>query len=308
MSFARKIILENWGFKLTAILLSSILWLLVRGESTAERIINIPLEIQLPRNMEITSDRPSAVDVTVRGATGNTWFNAPVPTCLIDLQDEGEGLHVVQLSENNVRMPRTSGLEIVAVRPTRITLYLERTVTKDVPIRPLHGMPAEGLDVYRISLTPSSVRISGPRSHINPIQEIPTETIGLSGRSESFSALANLDIKDPSVHASPAGPIEAKVELGVHRRLRSLRPIPVVLNSKDWTANPPAVTVNVLAPANRAGTLTPADFLATAAVDTLDASIRTANLKPEIKLKDKDDPSIVIKEVKPAQITVRRVR
>ena len=53
-------ILENWGLKLIALLLSVTLWLAVHGDPSTERTITVPLEIlNQPRNLEITSDRPS---------------------------------------------------------------------------------------------------------------------------------------------------------------------------------------------------------------------------------------------------------
>jgi len=90
--FFQELLLENWSLKLTAVLLSLILWLFVRGEPGPERVVAVPLEVLLPRQMEITNQRPTSVEVTMRGAAfSNMLFSQPLPTCIIDLQDAKEG-------------------------------------------------------------------------------------------------------------------------------------------------------------------------------------------------------------------------
>src|SRR5512143_3534125 len=139
--FIAEYVLENWSLKMTALLLSLVLWMFVRGEPGPERVVAVPLEVQLSRNMEITNQRPTSVEVTMRGAAfSNMLFNQPLPTCIIDLQGLKQGRHVITLNTENIRIPKGSGIEVLQVNPARVTVVLEQTVSKEVPITiPIRG-------------------------------------------------------------------------------------------------------------------------------------------------------------------------
>ena len=89
---ARDFFLENWGVKLTALFLALILWVMVHGDPGMERNISVPLEIRIPRDMIITNDdRPSLVEVGIRGPLVSGSLGQPSVLCLIDLLSAPEG-------------------------------------------------------------------------------------------------------------------------------------------------------------------------------------------------------------------------
>lgn len=307
MKFIKDLLLENWGLKLTSIFLAFFLWVVVRGDPSAERVINVALEIRLPRDMEITSERPSAVDVTVRGALTNLWFSPTIPTYVIDLRSFDEGEHVIQLSPQNVRFPRASGLEPIAVRPARLKIMLEQTAVKDVPIRVVtRGEPGPGIDIYTISTKPSTVTISGPHSNIERIREVSTEVVNLANQRQSIHKLVSLDIRDDLVHSTPAGPVEADLRLGPHRRLQSISRVLVVTGDASYAASPRWVTIDVLVPITYDRGLTAAQFVATVNLPNLASAQTSIKVKPEVRFKDPTDPAIIIKQVQPAEVTIQK--
>lgn len=308
MKFISHLFLENWGLKLTAIFLAFILWMVVRGDPSAERVINVALEIRLPRNMEVTSDRPSTVDVTVRGAFTNLWFSPTLPTYIVDLTSYDEGEHVIQLSPQNVRFPRTSGLEPVSVRPTRLKITLERTTTKEVPIRVVtRGEPGPGMDVYGVSSSPASATLSGPRSHVERMREVPTEGIALNDLRQSIHKLLNLDVRDDAIHCTPAGPVEVNVELGPHRRLQRIPKVIVVSSDASFSVTPRWITVDLLVPISRDQRLTAGDIGAAVKASGLDLTQSVLKVKPEVWLKIPPDPAIVIKGIQPEEVTLKKI-
>jgi YbbR domain-containing protein len=254
--------------------------------------------------MEIVSDRPSSVDVTIRGTIGNTWFGQSVPTCRIDLQEAEEGPHTIPLTAENLAVPRASGLQVIAIRPARIHLVLERTISKEVPVRAVLGEPPKGIDVYGILISPSRILVTGPRTQVNRIREIPTEGISLAGQTDSFQAYAALDIKETSVHTTPPGPIEINVQLGPERRLVTISKIPVEVDDTSLTITPARISVGVLAPIATLSELTADNFIASVSVQTLDLTADTMKVKPYVRLREPGDPAIVIKNV--PDVTVRR--
>jgi len=308
-AFIKEVLLENWSLKITSIFLAFILWLVVRGDTPAERVISVPLEVRVQRNMMITNERPGTVDVTVRGVFANMWFGSSLPTYIIDLQSYDEGEHIVQLSPANVHIPRASGLEAIAVRPARLKLVLERTVAKEVPIRVVtRGEPGTGIDVYGIMLAPSTVVLSGPRSSVDRIQEISTETISIEGQRQSTRTFANLDIRDDAVHSTPPGPVEVSIQLGPHRRLQRVTGIPVGTDSPGAKVVPRTVAVLVLVPITFEKPLTAGDFVATVSLSNSDPEARSVTLKPDVRLKNPSDPAIVIRNVSPAEVAIQRAK
>ena len=214
--FLREYLLENWTLKATALLLALMLWVFVRGEPGPERVVTIPLEVQLPSQMEIVNQRLSTIEVTMRGAAlSGKWFNSPLPTCVIDLQKAKEGEHTVTLTPDNVRTPKGSGIEILQVNPTRAVLMLERTVSKEVPIIvPLRGKPPRGFEVYGKSQNPASLTITGPRTRIESIADVSTEPITLSDQKQSARFFVNIYLKNSAIRTSWVNPVQVDIQIG----------------------------------------------------------------------------------------------
>jgi YbbR domain-containing protein len=305
MNALKNLLFENWNLKLTAILIAVTLWLVVRGDSAAARVITVPLEVRVPRFMEITNERPSSVDVTVRGTVSNIWFGQSIPTCTVDLQSADEGEHIVPLSPANVRIPRATGLEVLSVRPARITLRLERSVTREVTVTvTLQGDPAQGFEVYRKTASPATVLLIGPRSRIDRIREVATESVSIAGARDNLRAHVNLDIRDSFVRCSADG-IDVTVELGVHRRLQTIARVPVQADNGEFSVTPPRITVLALVPVYYRERLTAADFTARLPEGT-DFSAPATRVRPDVRFTARSDPNVVIREVQPAEVTVQR--
>jgi hypothetical protein len=160
------------------------------------------------------------------------------------------------------------------------------------------------MDVYGILISPSRVLVTGPRSQVNRIREIPTESISLAGQSDSFQSYAVLDVKETSVHTNPPGAIEVNVQLGPERRLITISKIPVEVDDASLTIIPARISVGVLAPLNTLTDLTADRFIASVSIQTLDARAQSSKIKPYVRLREPGDPSIVIKNV--PEVTVRR--
>ena len=61
---------EHLGLKGLSIAVAALLWLVISGQEIAERAIRVPLEYSnLPRDLEMTGDTPTVVDVRVRGSS-----------------------------------------------------------------------------------------------------------------------------------------------------------------------------------------------------------------------------------------------
>ena len=62
---------QNLALKIVSVILAALLWLIVSGEQTVERVLRIPLEYtNIPAQLELVGDPLTVVDVRVRGSSG----------------------------------------------------------------------------------------------------------------------------------------------------------------------------------------------------------------------------------------------
>lgn len=308
-TFLKEFLLENWSLKLTALLLALILWLFIRGEPGPERVVAIPLEVQLPRQMEITNPRPASVEVTLRGAAfSNILFNQPLPTCIIDLSDAKEGEHVITLTPENVRTPKGSGIEVLQVSPIRVALVLERTISEEVPIAvKLRGEPPKGFEIYDKFPKPRSVVITGPRSRVQAITEMPTEAVPIEGQKEPVRFFAALDVPDNSIRLQTHEPVQVQVVIGPRRKLTTIAKVPVETDDPSLTTSPKQLSVHVLAPVDLIEKLTPADFHAMVTTRNIDTSKLPIKVEPRVTITGNNPlGAMIIREIVPAEVALRR--
>jgi hypothetical protein len=306
--FVRKYLLENWTLKATAFFLALVLWLFVRGEPGPERVIAVPLEVHVPRQMEITNERPYTVEVTMRGAPlSNLWFGQSIPTCVVDLQGASEGEHVVTLTRDHIKLAKASGVEVVQVVPARVTIVLERTVSKEVPIIiPVRDDPPKGYEIYKKTAQPAMVVVSGPRSRIDPIQEILTETVSIEGQKQLARYYVRLDLKDDSIRTSVEPPVQVDVLIGPRRRLQTIAQIPITLDDAAFEISPGYLSVQVLAPPDAAEKLTPDIIQASVETKRIDVSKLPARIRPSVRLLNTLDGTTEIREIRPSEIEIHR--
>jgi YbbR domain-containing protein len=105
------------------------------------------------------------------------------------------------------------GVEVVQVIPARVRLTVEPTATRTVPIVPtLAGTPAGGFEIGRSAVTPETIQIEGPASHVANMDAIPTTPVDVRNRGANFEETVELDVQDPLVrHRS--GTIKVQVQI-----------------------------------------------------------------------------------------------
>ncbi len=84
-------------------------------------------------------------------------------------------------------------IEDIQLEPAVVTVEGTIGITKKVTVNPqVHGSCTDGFKVKSYACTPQTVTIGGRQSIINNISEILTESVDVSGRSESFQKTVQL--------------------------------------------------------------------------------------------------------------------
>lgn len=294
-------LLENWFLKILAILLAWILWLFIQGEKGTMTTVTAPVKVQgVPSEMEISSGLPSTVQVTIRGTAQSL-------TCNIDLRDAKEGENRRTLTEDQIEASNRLGFEVLQINPSQINLMLEKTISKPVPITvPVKGEVADGFEIYDKIPNPRVVEITGPRSHIEPVKEVPTDIIDISHLEQSSNFQVSLNFRDGAIRSSITAPIWVEMHIGRRRKDYMINKVPLEIDDDSYVVTPNQIDIRVMAPEDMQPDLVPGNFRARIVTRDLAPSALPAKVRPVISYPEDWQGKIKEMGTKPPEITVRR--
>jgi hypothetical protein len=191
---------HNLALKLVSLVLAALLWLIVSGEQTVERVLRIPLEFtNIPAQLELVGDPPTVVDVRVRGSSGTLGrLSSGEMAAVLDVRSPRPGQRLYHLTGSDVRAP--FGVDVVQVTPSSIALFFEQSSAKTVPVEPvLEGQPAEGYIVDKVTADPSKVEIVGPASALKDLTSAVTEAVSVEGATKDVVESVTVGPADPAV-------------------------------------------------------------------------------------------------------------
>jgi YbbR domain-containing protein len=191
---------RNLGLKVLAIALASLLWLTVAGQHIVERSVRVPLEFRnIPIPLQIVGNTPDTIDVRVRGSSAVlTRLQPGEIVAVLDVSGGRTGSRLFQVRADEVRAP--FGVEVTQVVPSTLTLELERSASRRVPIMPaVDGQPAPGYVVGTKTVEPASVEITGPESRVRQISEATTEPVSIKDAHARVRDTVNVGVIDSSV-------------------------------------------------------------------------------------------------------------
>ncbi|HMV47898.1 MAG TPA: CdaR family protein [Blastocatellia bacterium] len=225
----RHIHIEHKGLKLLALALAILLFAVSRQPLSDVKLFNVPLEYRgLGSNLEISGDVEQTVSVRVRGPRDLVRSLTPAQLSVVaDLANKEPGERVVQLHSSDVSLP-DNNIEVVQIEPASIRLLLEPKLRKRVRVEAqFMGQLADGLEIYRISAEPAEIDIEGPQSQLNKVGRLLTETVNLSGHSEDFQALVDVETPHKSLRVLTPSPIRLTVQIGERRGFHHFSGVPV---------------------------------------------------------------------------------
>jgi len=197
----RKLILENWSIKLLSLCLSLSLWFYVTSKGKTEITLTVPLELRnIPQNVAVVGDVTGSLEVRVQGqeralrdvASGKRVVG------VLDLSLAKVGENTVRLSPDDILRP--SGVAVAYLSPSEVKVKLEPLVRRAIRIEPvLHGTPAAGFRVKKISTSPSRITVEGPASMMNRLNDLQTLPIDIQGARADVTVEPKIDYKGMQV-------------------------------------------------------------------------------------------------------------
>ncbi len=211
----KKALLANLQWKLLALLLAVILWLVVVDEPELVAAHVAPLFYKnLPRNLEIGSDVPDRVRLELRGPSGrmtpDLLSGSSVTLDLSEIQAPGE--RTLSVNAGTIKLP--AGVTLLRSVPSEVRLHLERVLEKEVPVRARTGAPPPyGYRVTSVSVSPERLRIAGPESHVSQVEAAQTDAIDLSGVVGRTEFRVHAYLSDPQIRFETPPSVVVRVDV-----------------------------------------------------------------------------------------------
>jgi len=245
----RKVFLEEWGLKLLALAITTVLWLAVTGQNrpVTLRVNGVQLNYLRPEGFELSNEPPSTVDVTFMGSKDKLDSIEPRELIAnVDLSDQKAGERSIKLTVGRVKMDLQEDVQVQAFYPGSISIRLEPIVENalDVDVK-FSGKLPDGYELGPVTINPAKVRVKGPADRVNSLAKVVTETVSLDGRKDNFNlsgvainlADPKIDLLDTSVDVHVTVIEKRRGDLHLRFATSDQSPLLASLISPAWLAN-----------------------------------------------------------------------
>jgi len=172
----RDIFVNDALLKAVSLVLSVVLFLVVRGDKDAAAGAYAKVIYVLPPDRVLVSDPQSDVRLGVRGpwTRVSRLDERDIEAIRVDLTRAPNGDFA--FTEDMIKLP--TGLRLASITPPSVKLKFEPRVSREVPVQPiLEGEPLRGFRVERSEASPRTVRIVGAKSVVEGVQRARTRPL-----------------------------------------------------------------------------------------------------------------------------------
>lgn len=186
-------ITKNIGLKLTALLLTLVLYAFVLGDRREDvRAVFVPITVKVPSEQVLLSDPVKELKFTLRGKPSSLdrLEKIGVEPVTIDAAAASQGR--IEFHPGLVDFP--PGMSVISIKPPFMEVVLDTKGTRSVRVIPrIQGAPRDGYRVVSQRTVPSHVQATGPNTKLDDISAL-TEFVNISGRTETLTT--SLTIRD----------------------------------------------------------------------------------------------------------------
>ncbi|MBC7532162.1 MAG: hypothetical protein H7318_11320 [Oligoflexus sp.] len=277
------LLFNNFGYKLLAILLAVVVWAIIQGEQIQEVNREILVEIHVAPEYGVRGDLLRIKAATIRGP--QAWL-LEVPkrlTAEVFVPAGKIGEHRVRLSKDDVKN-LNERLELIIYEPN-LVLYVDKLMERSVPIKEtLHGAPAEGFTVERVTIEPKNVVVKGIRKDVMDLRTIYTEPVDVTNLQQS--KMQDVRLISPGLGSDALSIESAKVQLQVgnskiNKRFSNI-PVEVIGAQRRTKITPQFVSILVQGVPNVLNNLQRSDFKAFIEVRSLGPGRYEEDIKVKI--------------------------
>lgn len=246
---------------------SAILWISITLSEEFYSTINLPLRvIDAPSGYTVSTDLPGNISVKIKGIGwrlagislgSESYFNVSAKN--------DSGVVLSNLYANTINNTwLSSDLSVIEISPDTVSFVIEKTIVKKLPVIPdlnIDFKTGFGLSA-QLTVTPDSVNVSGPKSLINSLKGLKTQSVKLSQLDSQTRVKASFE-NSKLVTDVPFAEIFLDVQRIVDKTVDNIRVEVIdVPADRDVVLIPNSVSCLVKGGINILGRLTENDFKA----------------------------------------------
>ena len=224
-------VFSNWGYKLAALVVVSLLWLSLSADERQSQPVRTRVSVEVLDTAWVLVNAPEEVSTTFQGRNRDLLgllVNEPEIPVVID--SVTEATMRVELDEGRVRYDRELDVRPTTIVPRALTLQFERRAERRVPVvAEIDAVPASGFTILRpVLVSPDTVTVRGPASEVERITRVATRRIGLEDIANTV--MRDLPIELPTgVRSVSVEPTSALVTIEVDSLVILRKRLPVQL-------------------------------------------------------------------------------
>ena len=303
----RRFFLENVLLKLLSLGCAVGAWAWVQSAQVVQQRVRVRVNYDWPADLVRVEEAPKQLVVTVEGPQGLVRTLNPRRLLMrVDLSDGTEGVNAIDFTSRPIlNLPQD--LLVVQISPPEADVVLEPPMEKVVAIKPtVIGEPARGWTRKSVSFEPETVTITGPKSLVQRLSQVPTDVVDTSGIQADTTVAVPLMLGDV---IRSAWQLPVSVTIDVEPLLAQRTFTAVALSPPPgWRAEPETVQVVLEGPVVELQELSSAQLAlqATLPADAPPDQVRTlrydARSGAGLTLLNKGSDAISVKEIVPTAI------
>jgi YbbR domain-containing protein len=256
VSWLHKLLFQNFGYKLFALIVSITLYIIISKDPHI-RIINIDVKLiyKHPLDLILISGKHPALKVTIEGSdsllrkvSSRVWHYT------LDLHNALSGSMQTEIHTHQLREVFPTDLRIIRIQPYILNLSFAKLIKSSFPVHIQYtGKPLYGYRKLPSKISPSTVNVEGPEHIIQSIKAIPTEPIDLTGMYRKETRHVNLARPHELLRILDPPRIEIKFDFLQIKSRRLFRDVAVAIVNFDHQqleakAMPDKIDITLLGP------------------------------------------------------------
>lgn len=206
--------LDQLGTKLISVGIAVVLWFVVLGSRNVEETKEVPIEIITSQDLVASNEVVERVSFRLSGPKAflRAVLDRREEPIRVNLTGAKAGLVTYRFFSDNIRLP--IGVKVQSIQPTAVLVKLEAVKRKEVPVRlELRGVPPEGYRLVKAEVVPNRVKIRGPESKVDSVQELVALPIELNTLRGEIQKTAIFDLNRYRVELESEPPqLQVQVE------------------------------------------------------------------------------------------------
>ena len=207
-------LLDNWPAKIISLVAAILVYAFYQVSTLETRFFVLPVEIKQDSGMVSTHVSETSVKISVRGnMTDITTLETKDFKAYVDMSryvNEGTVVVPVQLDlSDNVRIMKDIEIKL---QPETIEVALEKELAAYIPVQLSYaGGTAHGYEIESIKTYPSMIKVRGPESILDSVNELNTDVLLFEDLHVSSSYETELLPINSMLACEHEGPVKVEV-------------------------------------------------------------------------------------------------